>query len=208
MALDNEKPTGKNNPFSQPEHMQPNTDTPDLQIPYSYTLKQSTSMSATIALFIIAGIALLLFTRFDYGQATSRYYSDNEDFSLILPQSAMQKFAEAGTALALKPDYSQYLKPLYKLLKDNPQKDSLHYYLGVAYFEMDDAVNAVRSFRKVLRQPGTPLKDKAEYRLGLSLWQGENIQEARSIFQKISRQPRHSYREAAASILKERDFKE
>lgn len=206
MAINKERPAGEHTPSGQPENSQFNSGISDLQLPYNYVLKQSTSMSATVALFIIAGIALLLFTRFDYGQGAVQHYSENEDFSLVLSQTASEKIAAASTSLALKPDYSQYIKPLYKLLTANPQKDSLHYYLGVSYFEMADPVNAVRSFRKVLRQPGSTLKHKAEYRLGLSLWQGENIQEARAVFEKISRQPRHPYREKAASILKEQDF--
>lgn len=171
-----------------------------------FILQQSKSMSAMVCLFIIAGIALLLFTRFDYSSGLVQHYSEYEDFSAVLPESAAEKFAQAGTAIVFKPDQKEYLQPLYALIKDNPEKDSLHYYLGVAYFQMEDPVNAVRSFRKVLRQPDSKLSFKAEYRLGLSLWQGENIAEAKAIFDKISRQPRHPYREKAASILQEQDF--
>jgi tetratricopeptide (TPR) repeat protein len=174
--------------------------------PLPFILQQSKSMSAMVCLFITAGIALLMFTRFDYTQGLIQHYSDYEDFSAVLPESTAEKFAQATTTLAFHSDEKEYLQPLYSLIKDNPEKDSLHYYLGVAYFQLEDPVNAVRSFRKVLRQPESTLKYKAEYRLGLSLWQGENIEEARAIFEKISRQPRHPYREKAASILKERDF--
>ncbi|QHT71435.1 tetratricopeptide repeat protein [Rhodocytophaga rosea] len=174
--------------------------------PLPFILQQSKSMSAMVCLFIIAGIALLMFTKFDYTKGLVQHYSEYEDFSAVLPESAAEKFAQAGTALAYRTDHKEYLQPLYALIKDNPEKDSLHYYLGVAYFQLEDPVNAARSFRKVLRQPASKLIFKSEYWLGLSFWQGENIQEAKSIFEKISRQPRHPYREKAASILKEQDF--
>jgi tetratricopeptide (TPR) repeat protein len=174
--------------------------------PLPFIMQQSKPMSAMICFFIIAGIALLMFTKFDYSHGLVHHYSEYEDFSAVLPESAAEKFAQASTALAFELDQKEYLQPLYTLIKDNPEKDSLHYYLGVAYFQLEDPINAVRSFRKVLRQPDSKLTYKAEYRLGLSLWQGKNMPEAKTIFEKISRQPRHPYREKAASILREKDF--
>lgn len=176
----------------------------DLNLPA--TMNPATTMSATVILFIIAGVALLLFTKFEYSQNVFFHYSEREDFSLVIPASVNQRIAQATTTLASKPDHSQYLQPLYKLLKDDPNNEKLHYYIGVCYFEMEDHTNAIRSFRKVLRQPKSIWKPKAEYRLGLALWQGENLEEARILFEKIARQPRHPYREKAANILKESDF--
>jgi TolA-binding protein len=176
------------------------------ELNFPATVNPATTMSATVILFIIAGVALLLFTKFEYSQNVFYHYSEREDFSLVIPSSVNQRIAEATTTLASKPDHSQYLQPLYKLLKDDPTNEKLHYYIGVCYFEMEDHTNAVRNFRKVLRYPNSVWKQKAEYRLGLALWQAEKITEARTIFAKIARQPRHPYREQAASILKESDF--
>lgn len=170
------------------------------------TINPGTTMSATIMLFIVAGVLLLLFTRFDHSKSAIQYHSEKEDFSRILPPSLMQEVASASTSYASEPDYGQYLPKLYQLLITHPQSDSLHYYIGICYLQQEKSVNAIRSFRKVLRERDSKLYPKAEYHLGLAYWQVENMDEAQRIFAAISRKSNHPHREKAASILKEDDF--
>jgi tetratricopeptide (TPR) repeat protein len=172
----------------------------------SSTVKPATTLSATVILFILAGIALVVFTRFEHSQSLLYYYDEKEDFSQVIPMSMTEQITAASTALASGPDPDKYLQPLYKQLIHKPNNDTLHYYLGVAYYQMDDPVNAIRSFRTVMRQPQSVWEQKAEFRLGLSLLKAEKTAEAKAVFEKISRQPHHSYREKAATILNEKDF--
>jgi tetratricopeptide (TPR) repeat protein len=172
----------------------------------SSTVKPATTLSATVIMFIMAGIALMVFTRFEHSQSLLYYYDEKEDFSQVIPMSMTEQIAAASTALASKPEPGRYLQPLYKQLIHKPHNDTLHYYLGVAYYQMDDPTNAIRSFRTVLRQPRSVWEQKAQFRLGLSLLKAKNTAEARALFEKISRQPHHPYREKAASVLNEKEF--
>lgn len=172
----------------------------------SSTVKPATTLSATVILFILAGIALLVFTRFEHSQSLLYYYDEKEDFSQVVPLSVNEQIAAASTSLASKAEPDKYLQPLYKQLIQKPTNDTLHYYLGVCYYQMDDPINAIRNFRAVLRQPQSVWDQKAQFRLGLSLLKAEKSAEARVLFEKISRQPHHVYREKAASILNEKEF--
>jgi tetratricopeptide (TPR) repeat protein len=170
------------------------------------TVKPATTLSATVILFILAGVALLVFTRFEHSQSLLYYYDEKEDFSQVIPMSLTEQIAAASTSLASKSDPAQYLQPLYKQLILKPTNDTLHYYLGVCYYQMDDPVNAIRNFRAVIRQPQSVWEQKAQFRLGLSLLKAEKSAEAKVLFEKMSRQPHHPYREKAASILHEKEF--
>ncbi|MDO1448513.1 tetratricopeptide repeat protein [Rhodocytophaga aerolata] len=172
----------------------------------SSTVKPATTLSATVILFILAGIALLVFTRFEHSQSLLYYYDEKEDFSQVLPISLTEQLAAASTTFTSKSDPAHYLQPLYKQLIHKPTNDTLHYYLGVCYYQMDDPVNAIRNFRTVMRQPQSVWEQKAQFRLGLSLLKAEKSAEAKVLFEKISRQPHHPYREKAASILQEKEF--
>jgi tetratricopeptide (TPR) repeat protein len=172
----------------------------------SSTVKPSTTLSATIILFILAGVALMVFTKFEHSQSLLYYYDEKEDFSQVIPMSMTEQVAAASTSLASRPDPSKYLQPLYKQLIQKPTNDTLHYYLGVCYYQMDDPINAIRSFRTVMRQRESVWEQKAEFRLGLSLLKAEKKEEAKTVFETMSRLPRHAYREKAASILNEKDL--
>jgi tetratricopeptide (TPR) repeat protein len=182
--------------------------TPEAHINYelSVTVKPSTTLSATIMLFILAGITLLVFTRFEHSQSLLYYYDEKEDFSQVIPTSMTEQIAAASTILTSKSNPAKYLQPLYKQLIQKPNNDTLHYYLGVCYYQMDDPVNAIRSFRTVMRQPESVWEQKAQFRLGLSLLKADQKDDAKVIFEKIIRQPHHPYREKAASILNEKEF--
>ena len=182
-------------------------DSPEGVVNYDVsTVKPSTTLSATVILFVLAGIALLVFTRFEHSQSLLYYYDEKEDFSQVIPMSMTEQIAAASTALASRPDPANYLQPLYKQLIHKPNNDTLHYYLGVCYYQMDDPQNAIRSFRTVMRSRESIWGQKTEFRLGLSLLKAQKNEEARGIFEKISRQPHHPYREKAASILNEKEF--
>jgi hypothetical protein len=51
-----------------------------------------------------------------------------------------EQMAAASTMLTSKPNPAKYLQPLYKQLIQKPNNDTLHYYLGVCYYQMDDPV--------------------------------------------------------------------
>lgn len=172
----------------------------------SATVNPATTLSATVILFILAAIALLVFTRFEASQSLVYYYDEKEDFSQVLPQSMTDKIVEATTTLTSNADPAKYLQPLYKQLIQKPGDDTIHYYLGVCYFQMDDATNAIRHFRNVLRQPQSKWQQKAQFRLGLALLKAKQPTEAKPLFEKIVRQPHHPYREKAANILKEKEL--
>jgi tetratricopeptide (TPR) repeat protein len=170
------------------------------------TVKPATTLSATVILFILAAIALLIFTRFEHSRSLLYYYDEKEDFSQVIPMSLTEQLAAASTSLASGPDPEQYLQPLYKELIRKPTNDTLHYYLGVCYYQMDDPANAIRNFRTVIRQSQSVWEQKAQFRLGLALLKAEKPAEAKELFEKISRQPHHPYREKAASILNEKEL--
>src|SRR5687768_9738785 len=93
-----------------------NAATPDNSVNYelSSTVKPATTLSATVILFILAGIALLVFTRFEHSQSLLYYYDEKENFSQVIPMSLNEQIAAASTALSSKSDPSKYLQPLYK----------------------------------------------------------------------------------------------
>lgn len=166
----------------------------------------SSPMSATVVIFVIAGVLLLLFTKFDHTQSLISYYDEKEDFSQVLPQSVTGTITAASASLSTARNHTKTLHYLYKQLISSPQNDTLHYYIGVCYVEAQDPVNAIRSFKKVIRNRQSGLKQKAEYKLGLAYLHAEDIEQAKSVFEKIAKQSHHTYREKAARILKEKQL--
>jgi tetratricopeptide (TPR) repeat protein len=166
----------------------------------------SSPMSAAVVVCIVAAILLLLFTKFDHTQNLIAHYDEREDFTQVLPATLTRSMAAASASIITAPDYTQSLHYLYQQLVSNPQSDTLHYYIGVCYFEAQDAKNAVRSFKKVIRNPQSRLKQKAEYKLGLAYLQADDRLQAKAAFEKIARQPHHPYREKSALILKEKQL--
>jgi TolA-binding protein len=199
--------------FEQEDNIQPEKNSipaasPDIYAPneVSATVNPATTLSATVILFILAAIALLIFTRFEDSQSLVYYYDEKEDFSKVIPLSMRERIVEATTTLTSNSDPGKYLQPLYKQLIAKPNDDTLHYYLGVCYFQMDDAANAIRHFRNVLRNPESRWQEKAQFRLGLALLKAQKPAEAKPVFEKIVRQPHHPYREKAANVLNEKEL--
>ncbi len=91
----------------------PSAAPPDSTASYdiSATVNPATTLSATVILFILAAIALLVFTRFEDSQSLVYYYDEKEDFSKVIPLTVTEKIVEATTTLASRPDPGKYLQP-------------------------------------------------------------------------------------------------
>lgn len=125
-------------------------------------------------------------------------------------------FTDAGLPVTLGVDASEMGKAMnaYKLeeynsakvilenqLTENPENDTLMYYLGVIAKEQKDFEKAITLFNKLPN--GSKFYPKAEYQLGLCHWYLGEADKAKSYFTGVASNEQHLFYQKAKTALKE-----
>ncbi len=158
-----------------------------------------------ILVSIVAGVLLLMLTRFEHPEQAVAFY-DEREYGLI-QLATFQVSANAGGIRQRETTHQKYIPLIrHKLLAD-PGNEELRYYLGVCYFRTNQLKEATRVFSVLSRQGTRRFSEKAGFRLGLSLWKAGHYVQAKAVFEKLSCDVEHPYREKSQEILNKAVFR-
>lgn len=124
------------------------------------------AMAASIAVLI--GFSLWYFGQTNGASDLYAQYSYT-DPGLPVPMSATDSYDFYDAMVDYKTEnYSQAIKKWEMLLESEPQNDTLNYYLGAAYFNLESFDEAVPFLKETAEKEGSFFKFKAEYLIFLS----------------------------------------
>jgi len=90
------------------------------------------------------------------------------------------------------------------LLKEQPDNDTLSYFIACTQMEIGDFEQAIKHFETV--NTSSAFKEKSEFRMALCLLKLEQLPKAKEVLTGIARTQNHRYQNKAEELLKEKPF--
>lgn len=139
-----------------------------------------------------------------YDDLYSSYYQKELGLPVTLSNENDKVFNESMN-LFRDEDYTTSLKGFQKLLLEQPNNDTLHYFIGVCLLENGKVSESVHEFN--YNYQNSFFKEKVDYRLSLAYLKLKKLKESKSLLLVISKNPHHQYYNQSEELLKEDMFK-
>jgi len=129
-------------------------------------------------------------------QIFNQYYSPDPGLPTVMGEQSNFEFFD-GMVNYKREEYSQALSKWIELLKENPQNDTLNYFIGMAYMASDKDANAVTFIDNVINNQESEFWEDAQYYKALYLLKIEDTDAAIDLLNGLTENP------DAQALLKE-----
>jgi tetratricopeptide (TPR) repeat protein len=155
-------------------------------------------VTAAIILLLLVPSYIIYRTTTFTGRIISEYHTDDPGLPVT-----MGSVSDTGLMKAMneyKDDqFDKALPLLDELLKEKPLNDTLNYYAGLCFFEMDSTSKAIACYLKVVSER-SPYYYRAKYNLGLAYVKNNDFDQAMSVFNVVAKSD-SDLKDKAAAIL-------
>lgn len=134
----------------------------------------------------------------------SKYYQKEVGLPVLMSSNAEILFNESMNAYKDN-DFTSSLNGFKKLLQKTPNNDTLNYFIGCSYLEVNDLDKSILSFQKV--DDNSVFKEKSEFRLALVYLKKKEFIKSKRILSLIQQDKNNPYYSIASEILAESVFK-
>lgn len=128
----------------------------------------------------------------------SNYYEKELGLPVTLSNENDKVFNEAMN-LFRDEDYNSSLQGFRELLLEQPNNDTLHYFIGVCLLEKGNLLEAKNELTYNFQN--SFFKEKATYHLALVYLKLEQLKESKILLQEISKNENHRYYQQAKALL-------
>lgn len=143
---------------------------------------------AIAAVFIAVCVAALLYLQqpSKNERLFSTYYKADPGLSTTMSQTDDYTFEKAMVEYKTK-NYTKAVDSWQLLLKDNPNSDTLNYFIGSAYLALNKSETAIPYFENITLKPGSEFVSDACWYLGLALIKTGRLEEGKKQIEKSER---------------------
>lgn len=143
---------------------------------------------AIAAVFIAVCIATMLYLQqpSKNERLFSTYYKADPGLSTTMSQTDDYTFEKAMVEYKTK-NYTKAIDSWQLLLKDNPDSDTLNYFIGSAYLALNKTATAIPYFENITLKPGSEFVSDACWYLGLALIKTGRVEEGKKQIAKSER---------------------
>ncbi|MBK5213272.1 MAG: hypothetical protein JJE55_06400 [Flavobacteriaceae bacterium] len=169
--------------------------------------KSGNNLLKYVATFIILiGLgSLLVFNNLNSSSKLySKYYQEDVGLPVFMSSNSRVLFNESMNAYK-DDDFKSSLNGFEKLLQNNPKNDTLNYYLGCSYLEINELEKSILSFQKV--DDNSVFKEKSEFRLALVYLKKNDYEKSKKILSLIQQNKKNTYYSVSKKMLEESVFK-
>ena len=160
-------------------------------------------VAAVLIPFIAIGSYLVL-TQFGSNSVLyAKYYEKEIGLPVLMNTDTEKTFNESMGAFKDN-EYKEALSGFQSLLSEDIKNDTLLYFSGCSYMELNDFANAILKFEAVPDK--SVFKEKSEYRLVLMYIEENDLNKAKKLLHSIASEAEHTYNSKAKEILKEGVF--
>lgn len=140
---------------------------------------------AAASVIAIIGLAAWWFLQKEtkYEKIYSSYYKADPGLLTAMGPSDNYTFEKAMVDYK-NGDYSKAIEAWMSLQKDQPNNDTLIYFLGVAYQANEENEEAIKYLERVVANPDSPFLKEACWYLGLAYLKEEKIEKAKEYIQR------------------------
>lgn len=132
-----------------------------------------------------------------------KYYEKEVGLPVLMGNDTKITFNNAMNAF--KDDsYEEAIDGFNRLLELKPSNDTLHYFLGCAYFEHGNVTKAEENYKSIGDR--SAFSQKRDYRLALLYIKNGELELSAKILEKIVKDPNHRYYQVAEQLLAEPYF--
>jgi len=172
----------------------------------NHSNSRNTLLKYAAAFVVLIGLgSLLIFNNFDTSSKLySKYYQKDVGLPVLMSSNSKILFNESMNAYRDN-DFISSLNGFEKLLQDNPKNDTLNYFIGCSYLEINDLDKSILSFQKV--NDNSVFKEKSEFRLALIYLKKKEYKKSKRILSLIQQDKNNPYYSIASEILAESVFK-
>lgn len=160
---------------------------------------------AAVFLVLIGIGSILVFNNLNSSSKLySKYYQKDVGLPVLMSSNSKILFNESMNAYK-DDDFKNSLNGFEKLLQNNPKNDTLNYYIGCSYLEINELDKSISSFQKV--DDNSVFKEKSEFRLALLYLKKNDYEKSKKILSMIQRDKNNQYYSIASKMLAESIFK-
>ncbi len=143
---------------------------------------------AIAAVFIAVCVAALLYLQqpSKNERLFSTFYKADPGLSTTMSQTDDYTFEKAMVEYKTK-NYTKAIDSWQLLLKDNPNSDTLNYFIGSAYLALNETATAIPYFENITLKPGSEFVSDACWYLGLALIKAGRVEEGKKQVEKSER---------------------
>ncbi|MEX1001910.1 MAG: hypothetical protein WDZ35_07335 [Crocinitomicaceae bacterium] len=159
---------------------------------------------AAAVVLLLAVSTYFLFENTNQGEELyAKYYEKELGFPVTLSTDHDKKFNESMN-LFRNEEYERSLSGFQELLRTNSENDTLRYFIGVCFMEMNEPKKALKTFSFDFKN--SLFKEKVEFRKALIYLKIEEYDKVRQLLLDIVNNPDHAYFTVSNKILKEPVF--
>lgn len=160
---------------------------------------------AAVLLVLIGIGSILVFNNLNSSSKLySKYYQKEVGLPVFMSSNAKILFNESMNAYKDN-DFKSSLNGFEKLLQHSPNNDTLNYFIGCSYLELNDLDKSISSFQKV--DVNSVFIEKSEFRLALAYLKKKEYKKSKRILSLIQQDKNNPYYSLATKMLAESVFK-
>jgi TolA-binding protein len=161
-------------------------------------------VASVAAILIILGVTLSLFLlqSSPHEKRYAQYYKKAVGLPVIMSGSpSMKDSKDFNESMNLYKDqqYQRALEGFQSLHENNAHNDTLNYFIGVTYLELDDPQSAIYFLSKEFKTNN--FQQKASFYLALAYLKTGAVEKCDSVLRAIVNHPEHPYSKQAKSLL-------